>query len=89
MNNSKETSIEHRRSNYQQFCKRCFIGVGSYGSYHSDFLTQEFYVDIQLDISAEMRREIKGVLNNNLDAASLETAYQQYIQIVHNLFWRE
>jgi len=37
-------------------------------------------VDIQLDISAEMRREIKGILDNNLDAAGLEIDYQQYIQ---------
>jgi len=37
-------------------------------------------VDIQLDISAEMRREIKGIFDNNSDAAGLETDYQQYIQ---------
>ncbi|MEH2252052.1 hypothetical protein [Nostoc sp.] len=80
MNNSKQTSIEHTRSNYQQFCKHSFKGEGSYGSYPSDFLTQEFNVDIQLDISAEMRGEIKGILDNNPDAAGLETAYQQYIQ---------
>jgi hypothetical protein len=44
---------------------------------------------IQLDISAEMRRKIKGIMSKNLDAVSLETAYGQYIEKVHNLFWRE
>jgi hypothetical protein len=42
-----------------------------------------------LDISAEMRRKIKGIMSKNPDAVGLETAYEQYIGKVHNLFWRE
>jgi hypothetical protein len=34
-------------------------------------------VEIQLDISAEMRRKIKGIMSKNLDAVSLKIAYQQ------------
>jgi hypothetical protein len=46
-------------------------------------------VKIQLDISAEMKRKIKGIISKNPDGVSLETAYEQYIEKVYNLFWRE
>lgn len=33
--------------------------------------------------------ENQGIMSDNPGAISLDTAYQQYIERVHNLFWRE
>lgn len=45
-------------------------------------LPKRCLVDIQLDISAEMSRK-------SLDADKFRKAHEQYIERVHNLFWRE